>query len=57
MGVHEAPPEPMLLPDTIGHLINGDALGLGQQADGEGRHDHNPARKEEEHPRLHAAQH
>lgn len=55
--VHEAFPEPVLLPDAVGHLLDGDVLGLGKEEEDEDGHDEDPGGEEGEDAVLEVAEH
>ena len=50
-------PEPVFLPDSVGHLVDGNALGLRQEEDGKEEHDDDPGAEEEEDVGAHVAEH
>jgi hypothetical protein len=57
VAVHVALPEPVLLPDPLGHLLDGHVLGLRQEEEHEERHDEDPGGEEDEDGVLEVAEH
>ena len=57
VAVHVALPEPVLLPDPLGHLLDGHVLGLRHEEEHEERHDDDPGGEEGEDGVLEVAEH
>lgn len=55
--IHILAPEPMFLPDSLGHLFDGNVLGLGHQEDDEDGHDDDPSREKHKKGVLEVAEH